>query len=39
MWWNKTLDLVSEIVREVPCYELIFDKSGKVVKLLEDEFG
>lgn len=34
-WWNKTLDVISEIVREVPCYELCFDKSGKVVKLLE----
>ncbi len=34
-WWNKTLDVISEIVREVPCYELCFDKSGKVVGLLE----
>lgn len=38
-WWNRTLDLISEIVREVPCYELCFDKSGKVVGLLEDEMG
>ena len=37
-WWNQTLALISEIVREVPCYELCFDKSGKVVNLLEDEF-
>ena len=37
-WWNNTLDLISEIVREVPCYELCFDQSGKVVKLLENEF-
>jgi hypothetical protein len=38
-WWNKTLDVISEIVREVPCYELSFDKSGKVVELLEDELS
>jgi len=34
-WWHKTLDLVEEIVRDVPCYELCFDKSGEVVELLE----
>jgi hypothetical protein len=38
-WWNKTLDLVEEIVGEVPCYELCFDKSDKVLELLESEFG
>jgi len=38
-WWNKTLDLIAEIVREVPCYELCFDKSSAVVKLLENEFN
>jgi len=37
-WWSKTLDLISEIVRDVPCYELSFDKSGAVVNLLEDQF-
>jgi len=37
-WWNKTLDVITEIVRQVPCYELCFDKSGSVVTLLEDEF-
>ena len=38
-WWNRTLDLISEIAREVPCYELCFDKSGKVVELLEGDLG
>jgi hypothetical protein len=38
-WWNRTLDLVKEIVREVPCYALCFDKSGEVVELLEKEFN
>ena len=38
-WWNKTLDLISQIVREVPCYKLCFDKSGAVVELLESEIN
>ena len=38
-WWNKTLDLIAEIVREVPCYELCFDKSGAVVELIEKEIN
>jgi hypothetical protein len=36
-WWNKTLDVIEEIVGQVPCYELCFDKSGKLVNLLERE--
>ena len=27
-WWEKMLTLVAQIGREVPCYELRFDKSG-----------
>jgi len=38
-WWEKMLTLVGRITREVPCYILRFDKSGKVVDLLEQEFG
>jgi len=38
-WWNKTLDVIQEIVRQVPCYELCFDKSGKVAELLENEIN
>ena len=34
-WWNRTLDVITEIIREVPCYELRFDKSGDVAELLE----
>ena len=30
-WWQKTLDLVEAIVREIPCYELSFDLSGGIV--------
>lgn len=40
-WWDKTLDLVQNVVREVPCYRLSFDLSGGIVtevrRLLESE--
>lgn len=35
-WWQKTLALVETIVREVPCYVMESDNSGKIVALLED---
>ncbi len=35
-WWEKSLNLVEEIVREIPCYILRFDKSGRVVDVLRD---
>jgi MoaA/NifB/PqqE/SkfB family radical SAM enzyme len=40
-WWQKELDVLEQIVKEVPCYSMKFDKSGKIVselvKLAEDE--
>jgi hypothetical protein len=33
-WWNKMLSLVETISLKVPCYSLQFDKSGRVVDLL-----
>lgn len=37
-WWEKMLDLVEDMIRNVPCYRLRFDKSGAIyhelVKLL-----
>lgn len=33
-WWEKTLDLVGQIAREVPVYRLQFDKSGAVRQAL-----
>jgi hypothetical protein len=35
-WWQKTLDLVEHVVRNVPCYVVEFDRSGAVVPLLRD---
>lgn len=34
-WWEKTLDLVGQIAREVPVYRLQFDKSGEVRQVLK----
>ncbi len=35
-WWNKILTLIGAIAGETPCYDLEFDTSGDVVRLLED---
>jgi hypothetical protein len=33
-WWEKTLQLIDKIASEVPCYVLKFDKSRKIVNIL-----
>jgi radical SAM protein with 4Fe4S-binding SPASM domain len=35
-WWDRTLALAKAIVREVPVYDLSFDKSGAIVGVLEE---
>jgi hypothetical protein len=30
-WWQKELDVLQEIVNEVPCYTMRFNKSGAIV--------
>jgi MoaA/NifB/PqqE/SkfB family radical SAM enzyme len=35
-WWEKTLLLIEDISAAVPCYELYFDKSGRIVETLKD---
>lgn len=35
-WWEKTLDLVEEISRKVPCYTLKFDKSIAAAGMIEE---
>lgn len=37
-WWNKTLNIVSEVTREIPCYRLKFDLTGGIIEQLEDIF-
>jgi radical SAM protein with 4Fe4S-binding SPASM domain len=34
-WWDRALEAAEAVVREVPFYELSFDKSGAVVGVLE----
>ncbi len=34
-WWEKTLELVGQIAREVPVYRLQFDKSGQIREVLK----
>jgi MoaA/NifB/PqqE/SkfB family radical SAM enzyme len=33
-WWQKELDVLEQIVKEVRCYTMKFDKSGKIVSEL-----
>jgi MoaA/NifB/PqqE/SkfB family radical SAM enzyme len=35
-WWDKVLTLAGEMVKEVPMYRLKFDKSGKVIEVLQE---
>lgn len=35
-WWDKTLPLLSELSARVPCFTMRFDKSGAIVKPLEE---
>jgi MoaA/NifB/PqqE/SkfB family radical SAM enzyme len=34
-WWQKMITLLEEIAGEVPCYEMEFDKSGRIVPEIE----
>jgi len=35
-WWQKTFSVVEALVREVPCYIMEFDKSGRIVEQVLD---
>jgi hypothetical protein len=30
-WWQKEIDVLAQVVNEVPCYTMHFDKSGAIV--------
>jgi radical SAM protein with 4Fe4S-binding SPASM domain len=30
-WWNKNISLLEKIARDIPCYQMEFDKSGDIV--------
>lgn len=38
-WWQQELDILEQIVSQVPCYEMQFDKSGTIVSQLEQLSG
>jgi hypothetical protein len=33
-WWQKELDVLEQIVKEVMCYTMKFDQSGAIVSEL-----
>ncbi len=35
-WWQKELDALEMLVKEVPVYRMYFDKSGEIVEILKD---
>jgi radical SAM protein with 4Fe4S-binding SPASM domain len=35
-WWDRALSLVADIAAEIPCYNMYFDKSGRIVDALEE---
>jgi len=34
-WWHKEMDVIEQVVAEVPCYTMRFDTSGAIVAELE----
>lgn len=38
-WWEKILAVIEDLVREVPCYILRFDRSDRVVEVLRNFIG
>lgn len=34
-WWHKMISTLEEIARDIPCYEMEFDRSGKIVPELQ----
>ncbi len=35
-WWSKEMDVLDQIVKDVPCFMMRFDKSGDIVQALVD---
>ncbi len=34
-WWEKQLEIMEQLINEVPCYTMNFDKSGAIIPELE----
>ena len=35
-WWEKEIVLIDQLIEEIPAYEMHFDRSGKIIPILED---
>ena len=35
-WWQKELDILEELIDEIPAYVMIFDKSGQIISKIID---
>lgn len=35
-WWEKELELIAMIAQDVPCYRMLFDKSGTIVDSIRE---
>ena len=35
-WWEKEIDILGRLIGEVPCYAMHFDRSGGIVRELEN---
>ena len=38
-WWQKMLTLLEQIASEVRCYDVYFDRSGKIVDVIADKLA
>lgn len=38
-WWDRELALIAEIAGQVPCYRMLFDKSGAIVEKIKGLVG
>ncbi len=34
-WWHKEIDMLEQLVNDVPCYLMHFDKTGMILPELE----
>ncbi len=35
-WWRKEMDVLERLIAEVPCYRMRFDRSGGIVRELDE---
>lgn len=35
-WWDKEMIIMNRLIKEIPVYEMHFDRSGKIIPILKD---